>query len=62
MGEFCDMISTLGKQKSKAMKLVSARDRSIMLMVLVQSVIRLPNSVSHLEESMAGHVSVKGVY
>jgi hypothetical protein len=32
-------------------------------MALVQSVIRgLPNSLSHVEDSMAGHVGMNGVY
>jgi hypothetical protein len=34
-----------------------------LLTVLVQSVIRrLTNSLSHVEESMAGHVSINGIY
>jgi hypothetical protein len=33
------------------------------LMALIQSVIRrLPNSLSHMEESMAGHVGINGIY
>jgi hypothetical protein len=34
-----------------------------MLTVLVHSLIRkLPSSLSHVEESMAGHVGINGVY
>jgi hypothetical protein len=37
--------------------------KTAVVMVLVQSTIRrLPNYLSHMEESMAGHVGVKGVY
>jgi hypothetical protein len=35
---------------------------SQMLMASVHSVIRLPNSLSHMEEYMAGHMGVNGVY
>jgi hypothetical protein len=33
-----------------------------LLMAMVQFVIRFPKSMSHLEESVTGHVGVKGVY
>jgi hypothetical protein len=35
---------------------------ALLIASLQSVVIRFPNSLSHMEESMAGHVGVKGVF